>query len=623
MLVLPGEIDHIIARLETKKVLALDTETTGLRPWHGDRLFSIVISDGEIEYYFDFNHETDHEGNTSGTLSRECMSKILPLFLKNKIEWVLHNAKYDLAILHQEGVNIAGSIYCCRAQGRVAQNDLFQYNLNALLKPLGLSKDDAVKAYIEEHKLSEKRDIPGKQTKESVLHFERVPLRIMQPYAEMDARGTFKLREWQISEKMRKCKGYPENAPNLFSVTETEQKLTKVVFKMEATGVKIDRGYCERARDFEKERFSLLGKQFEAITGRTYSASGKLFAEVFADEKEKWEYTEKGNPSFSGDVLEFFTSKAAKTVVQMREAKSKSDFYNGFLYHADSDDIIHPNFNPDGTGTGRFSSSDPNLQNLTSEEDEEQIAQEFIVRRAIIPRPGFIFIMPDYDQMEYKQMLDLAKEMAIQNLLIRGIKSWGPKYFEVADKVAQGFDVHQATADLAGITRKQAKTLNFALLYGAGVAKLALMLGVSIQEAAHLKQRYFAALPYIESMIAEISYTAKFRGWVRNFAGRRYDCADPNFSYKMTNYVVQGGCADAVKLSMCEIDSFLEDKKSRMVLTIHDEIPCEIHESEIKYVPHEIKRIMESVYPFKHIPLTAGMEWSNKSLGDKVKGFPI
>jgi DNA polymerase-1 len=90
----------------------------------------------------------------------------------------------------------------------------------------------------------------------------------------------------------------------------------------------------------------------------------------------------------------------------------------------------------------------------------------------------------------------------------------------------------------------------------------------------------------------------------------------------MTNYLIQGGCADVVKVAMNRVDELLLGKKSRMVLTIHDELPCEVHESEVAFIPQQVKEIMETVFPYKYLPLTCGMEWSDKSLGDKKKGFP-
>ena len=228
-----------------------------------------------------------------------------------------------------------------------------------------------------------------------------------------------------------------------------ERKLTKVVFEMERRGVLVDVPYCQKAQAYENDRAEKALQAFKGSVGREFSASPLLFKEIFASEKEKWVYgepTKTGqiNPSFDSDVLATFDNPAAREILDYRDAKSKSDFYAGFLYHADANGILHPHFNPDGTRTGRFSSSDPNLQNLTDEEGLEE--QEFIVRRAIVPRPGHVFLMLDYQAVEYRMMLDYAQEM------------------ELIEKVKEGLDVHEATASLVGVTRKAAKNAQFLML---------------------------------------------------------------------------------------------------------------------------------------------------------------
>jgi DNA polymerase-1 len=274
---------------------------------------------------------------------------------------------------------------------------------------------------------------------------------------------------------------------------------------------------------------------------------------------------------------------------------------------------VHPNYNPDGAAHGRFSSSAPNWQNLTSEEGEE--SAEFIVRRAIIPRPGFVLIMPDYDQMEYRLMFELAcRIVGYETPLVKEIKN--------------GKDPHQATADLVSslgttLSRSRAKNGNFALLYGSGDAKLSETIGGTLTEAKALRKSIFGVAPEINIFIQNVMNTAERRGYIFNWLGRRCHFPDPRFAYKAPNYLVSGGCADIVKVAMNRIDEALRKKKSRMIMTVHDELPCEVHESELTTVPLIVKTIMESVFPHQYLPLTCGMEHSFKSLGDKVKGFPV
>lgn len=644
MLVTRTNFQSVLGILSRYPKRSLDTETTGLRPYHGSRLFSIIISVAAPEappeaFYFNFQ---PYEGLPPDQILRQAhLLQMQTLFEQPHVLWFLHNAKYDLAILGAQGLLLKGTIHCTKAMARIEYNEHPTYDLASCAARIGFAKDDTVEKHILEHGLWEWETIPGKKQRKKNLHYDAVPFDIIRPYGEIDANITYRLGESQeasfaaVDAQQLKL---PPRAKQR-NIVENERALTQVVFRMEERGVLINRSYTHRAQKYEADRAEKALASFKAETGRDFIASSKLFAEVFASEKDKFFYTEKGNPSFDATVFATFEHPAAQHVLTYRDAKSKFDFYAGFLYHADSHGVLHPNFNPDGTRTGRFSSSDPNFQNLTAEEGQED--QEFLVRRAIIPRPGFIFLMPDYDQMEYRMMLDYAEEMAL------------------IEKIKGGLDVHTATGELMGVPRGQAKTINFMLLYGGGTAKLCLALfkpsvgevplkeiamrflyGKTVesptafapeiveynlgelQKAAALKKLYFSTLPGVERFVESVKEAVQIRGFIRNWAGRRCYYPNTQFDYTGPNTLIQGGTADVNKFGLVEIDKYLASMRSKLVLTIHDENPIEAHEDEAEEVARHVKEIMEVVYPYKHLPLTVGMEWSAKSLGDKRKGFP-
>lgn len=604
MIVTPANYSQVFDRLKQCSLLSLDTETTGLRPYHGDHLFALTIAIRGAVFYFNFQVAGPEETwlNIPGHLSM-----LSVLFEDPSKTWYLHNAKYDMHMLARQGLYLRGTVHCTKAIARVEYNEHAAYDLASCAARMGFAKDDAVEAYIDEHHLWDWETVPGRKQRKKNKHFDAVPFSLIVPYAERDAEITFALGSGQTETLTDLAGKTPPGLPTVTRIVDMERRLTKVVFEMEHRGVLIDRPYCERAKDYELGRASAALQEFKRHTGRNFSASPLLFKDIFASERDKWvfgEPTKTGqiNPSFDSEVLASFENPAAKEILRYRDAKSKSDFYSGFLYHADSHGILHPNFNPDGTRTGRFSSSDPNLQNLTDEEGLED--QEFIVRRAIIPRPGYVFLMPDFDQMEYRMMLDYAKEMGL------------------IEKVKGGLDVHEATAQLMSRTRKEAKTLNFMLLYGGGVQKLADALGIDASSARALKARYFEALPNVQKFIEEVQATVCQRGFLRNWAGRRSYFPNAEFAYTGPNTLIQGGCADVNKFALVGLADALRGKDAHVVLTIHDENPIEAKEDQAEEVARIAIEVMENIYPGKHLRLTVGMEWSPRSLGDKLKGMP-
>jgi DNA polymerase I-like protein with 3'-5' exonuclease and polymerase domains len=615
LIVTLGTFQTAMVELSKHTALGLDTETTGLRMYHGDTIFSLILATPKEAYYFNFK-EYDKEG--APFLNDYHWMQLRYFFEDPERTWYIQNAaNFDLPMLMaSERIELEGRVHCTKAIGRVVQNDLVDYSLAAQLEHIGLQKDMSVDAYIMEHKLYTVFKRPGRVQSEKLKHFDRVPFSRIAPYGEKDGTGVIVLGLHQEKEIKRMDEEFPISpGRSLRAVMGNEVRLQKTIFRMKHVGVQIDTGYCEKAIKYEEDRAEKAANAFRSETGESYSASPLLFKRVFASEASSWGRTEKGNPSFDADTFHKLKHPAAKEVLKLRDAKSKADFYRGFLFHADNRGVLHPNYNPEGTIHGRFSSSDPNFQNLTAEDDEESLAGEFVVRRAIIPRAGYTLIMPDYDQMEYKFALELGcqvvEELTEMGRLING-----------------GFDFHEATAkrvlEVSGLSipRKTAKISNFLTLYGGGSGKLSQSLGVPLAEARKIREAIFGAMPEIKEYIDTIMQVAEERKFIVNWLGRRCYFAYKSESYKAPNYHISGGCADMVKLAMNQIDEYLLDKKSRLIMTVHDELPIEIHESELHEVPARVKAIMEGVYMAQYIPLTCGMEWSEKSLADKVKGFP-
>lgn len=585
MLVTRDIFPAIMEGLYAPATRALDTETTGLNAYKIDELFSIVIADNKDVYYFDFNE----------TLPRELIKEFKPILENPDNLWFMHNAKFDLSMLYREGLVVKGTVHCTQAIARVEYNAHLKYSLAACAERIGLKKDDAVEKYISEHKLYEWEQIPGKKQRSKNKFYTMIPLEIMLVYGEQDARVTYELGMHQIKAVTDFSNSLDTNLKTPLTVMENERRFTKTCFNIERTGVLIDTKYCKEASEFETKNMEKSASEFYRLTGVHFCNSSKTLAPIFKELGEVFPKTEKGNDSFTEDVLNTFSSPAAQAVKDFRKSEKRAAYFYSYLYHADKDGIIHADIKQSGTETGRISYGSPNFQNVPKRGEDDSA---YPVRRAIIPRKGFFFLELDLKAAEYRLMIDYAGEL------------------ELADKVNLGLDVHTACQEMMGLKdRDTAKTMNFMKLYGGGVQKLATSLNISFNEAQELSNLYWQKLPMVGKFIKKVSNTAKTRGYIVNWFGRVCNFPNPEFSYAAPNHLIQGGCADAVKLAMNRIDEFLTSKKSRMILQVHDSILFEINEEEIEYVGN-IVHIFETAYTQKKVPLLCDAQYSRKSWGD-------
>lgn len=585
MIVTPEAIASVCATLAETYELGLDTETTGLE--HHDLPFSVIIDDGRETFYFDERVVTDLWTNPHFTS-----------LLKQPHQWVYQNAKFDMRMLARRGVLPIGVHHDIAVQARIQKNDYYgskAYSLAAQGKRIGDDKFDTVKKHIADHNLYETRkDFFGVEYDQP--RFDWVPLEVIAPYAKQDAKLT------------RKLKLHYDGLMDAedFRVMEMERALTPVVFKMEQLGVMLDERYTLAAYYNELEHLNNLKGTYAKLAGLTYTNSATSIQKALDVVLPK---TEKGNPSLTDDDIEDFlssdtVSEKDKTIVGLVRNirhfdKRISTYYVSFLNKKTKQNTIHCTMWQGGTRTGRFSSSDPNLQNVPKEEDS---TEPYVVRGCFVPRPGHVFVSMDYSQMEYRMMAAYANEVSI------------------IERVMKGEDFHQVTADLFGVTRKTAKTLNFAILYGAGEEKLAFMLGVAREEARRLKLKYFMALPRVEKLIDDVIRTGKSRGYVKNWLGRKMR-AEFFFAYALPNHLIQGGGADVVKTAMIRIDKEFPDVK--MVLQVHDQLVFDMTPDQYVHIPR-IKEIMESVWTMNGMKLEVDVSWSARSFAerDMTKGLP-
>lgn len=613
MLVTRKEFQSVVEKLKNPEVYAVDTETTGLRWYDNDHLFSIIIADETSEFYFNFLNAADHTGYLppdEEILLDEHKQELITVFANPDSRWFAHNAKFDIGMLAKEGLAPAGRVHCTEAVARLCDSSHYKYNLAICMERMAIAlkkkvpqKSDIVLNYIMEHKLYNTVHIPGKQKSDKNLHYNLVPLKLLVPYGCLDARATYDLGRYQLKElyKLR------EKAP-IENVYELEKKITKICYEMQAEGLPLSLEYVKEGFDKLRPVLKRLEDEYRAYTGIDFVDSGANHKPYFESQGLEIILSEDGNPSMDKRVLESYSPDPVASIIldHRKAAKLSNTYFSTYLHSVGKDGNIHPDFRQSGTRTGRFSMWEPNLQNVPKPDEDfpEDTEESSTVRRCFVPPKGEVLFMADFDQMEYRLMLDLAGQD------------------DLADLIIGGLDVHEATAQMMNVSRKTAKKINFMFLYGGGVAKLAVTLGIAFEEAKRLKELYFEKLPLVQEWIQTTISRARIKKFTRTWYGRVL-AIEKDYAYKAPNYVIQGGCADICKIAMVNINELLTKSKAKtkMRLQVHDELIFTMPKEEFDLAP-QIVELMAKSYPYRKLPLTAGASHSYKSWGDPVEGYP-
>lgn len=643
MLVTISNFNECITIIKSSSRLAWDCETTGLNSFKEDRLFSLIISCVSGDFYFNFKNYVEEN---CLALPRSYLLDLNEISMDISKTHIGQNFKFDLHMLAKEGIFFRGTLHDTMILDRIYYNQNLRYDLGSIAARWSEKKLDIVREYIKLNKLITKTNFDRFNKVEEKPHFDKVPLHLIQEYGEKDANITLNIATKILNAIADEDESLDISVPNQQKVVDNESRLIKTLFEMEHLGVQLDVDYCNEALDYYNYTMSIIEGEFKNKTNLDFVKGTTVFEEAFSSEKEKWEKTEKGNWRWDSSVLEALENPAARLAIEWAEAKKQSEYFANFLFFCDSLGVIHPDFQSGGTVTGRLSCRDPNLQNLTNPDKYESatFGATFPVRKSFVPREGYFFAMLDYSQIEFRLVLDYSYAN------------------ELINEVLKGHDVHTATAILANVTRKEAKTVNFLSIYGGGVAKLAqnlfstkgsktqisaiykrlfnyrlsdeeklAMNNISselfeynspfIEQAYRIQSSIFKAAPEIKDFLKKVQSTAENRGYVRNWLGRRYYFSDKRYSYKAPNHLIQGGAAEIIKIAMNQVDEYLKDKKSRLLLSIHDELIIEVYYGE-EYVIEDIKNIMENIYPYKRLPLLVEVEYSEKNLADKKAWMP-
>ena len=568
-----ADLNRWVEKLKQAKLFALDTETDNLDYMTANLVgISFALENGEAAY---LPLQLDYLGAPKTLEKTTALTLLKPVLENPAIQKVGQNFKYDLTIFARNGIDVQGVAFDTMLESYVL-NSTGRHNM-----------DDLAKRYLG-HQTISFEEIAGKGKNQ--LTFNQIPLEKAAEYAAEDADVTMKLQQ-VLWEKLSK----EPTLEKLFK--EMELPLLGVLSRMERRGVLIDSDALFLQSNEIANRLSELEEQAYVLAGQPFNlASTKQLQEILFDKLglPVIQKTPKGAPSTNEEVLEelAFSHELPKVLVEHRGLSKLKSTYTDKLPQMVNPQTgrVHTSYHQAVTATGRLSSSDPNLQNIPIRNEEGRR-----IRQAFIAREGFTVVAADYSQIELRIMAHLSQDQGLINAF------------------TQGKDIHRSTAaeifgvsldDVTSEQRRNAKAINFGLIYGMSAFGLSRQLGIGRANAQSYMDLYFKRYPGVQTFMHDIREKAKAQGYVETLFGRRLYLPDINSSNGMRrkaaervaiNAPMQGTAADIIKRAMIQLDQKLQnDPNIAMIMQVHDELVFEVRSEKVAFYSELIKTQMES-----------------------------
>jgi DNA polymerase I len=563
---------QLFKRLSTEKRFAFDTETTSLDYRVAQIVGFSVAFDAQDAYYVPLAH--DYE-NAPAQLDREqILAQIKPILEDESVQKIGHHLKYDAHVLENHGIELKGWYF---------DTMLASYVLNAVATRHGM--DDVSRLYLS-HLTTTFEQVAGKGAKQKT--FNQIEIETAAHYAAEDAHVTYRLFE-VLDAKLQK---HPELVNILHNV---EMPVARVLTIMEENGIELDLSFLDQLGIEFANTMANLESQITELAGQSFNVSSpKQVGEILFDKLglKGGKKTATGQYSTSESVLEKIDHPITELILDYRGlSKLKSTYTDGLLKQANSDTHrVHTSYHQALTATGRLSSTDPNLQNIPV---REEIGRQ--IRKAFIAPQGRVLLAADYSQIELRLMAHFSQDEAL------------------VDAFNHGQDVHRRTAaevlgvaleDVTSDQRRQAKAVNFGLLYGMSEFGLTRQLGFSREESRGYIAKYFQRYPGVLDYMERTRQIAREQGFVETILGRRLYTPDIMASNKMIkqaaeraaiNAPLQGSAADIIKMAMIAVDQMLPKDQAKMLLQVHDELVFEVDESIADELALKLADVMQSV----------------------------
>lgn len=598
-------LNRWLEKIQTEKCIALDTETDSLDSMSANLVgISLALANGEA-CYIPLAHKTlvttsaeqgDLFANEMETVGYElaknqlnltaCLAQLKPILENPEIKKIGQNIKYDLTVFANHGINV---------QGVAFDTMLESYTLNSTGRH---NMDDLADRYLG-HKTIEFETIAGKGKNQ--LTFDQIEISTAAEYAAEDADVTMKLHQvlWsQLAQEPALVK--------LFD--EIELPLVSVLSRIERNGVLIDPAKLKQQSSEIERRLAELEQEVHSEAGSVFNlASTKQLQEILFEKLGLpiLKKTPKGAASTNEEVLEelaMMGHRVPKLLIEHRGlSKLKSTYTDKLpLMINAKTGRVHTSYHQAVTATGRLSSSDPNLQNIPIRNEEGRR-----IRQAFIARKGYKIVAADYSQIELRIMAHLANDEGM-------LKAF-----------AEGKDIHRSTAseifgvpldEVTGEQRRNAKAINFGLIYGMSEFGLSNQLGISRADAKQYMEAYFNRYPNVLQFMTDIKAKAAEKGYVETLLGRRLYLPEIKSSNAMRrkaaervaiNAPMQGTAADIIKIAMIGIDRVIQHSDEiKMIMQVHDELVFEVKEDKVEHYSAVIKAEMEKAIQL-NVPLIA------------------
>ena len=563
----------LIAYLTLQTSICFDSETTAIDPVEADLVgLSFAYRPGEAYYVPIPPDRAD---------AQAIVDEFKPVFENPLIEKIGQNLKYDLLMLKKYGVDV---------QGRLFDTMIAHY----LIEPEMRQNMDMMAMTYLNYQPVEIETLIGRKGK-GQLTMRDVDVQKVVDYAGEDADITLQLRN-AFAPRLEK-----DNLNKLFD--QVEMPLVQVLTDLELEGITIDTNALADLsatldadmKQVQLEIFEIAGEPFNV--GSPKKLGEILFDKLKLDKNAK--KTKTGQYATGEEILSKLEEEheIARKILDYRELiKLKNTYVDALpLLISKRTGRIHTSFNQAVASTGRLSSANPNLQNIPIRTPRGQE-----IRKAFVPRgPEFLIMSADYSQIELRIMAAFSGDQTMLDAFNNGVDI----HTQTASKV-----FHVGLSDVTGDMRRKAKTINFGIIYGISSFGLAQRLKIPRKEAGTIIEEYFAGFPAVKAYIDQCIEKARGFGYAETILGRRRylrDINSRNITDRMfaernaVNAPIQGSAADMLKIAMIQIHEFMrrERLKSKMILTVHDELVFDAHRDELDYLRENINRIMQNAIP--------------------------